>query len=73
MKSEDVLWNALVIDGVTQQQMAERLGYKSHAAITNAMSRKTGMRMDLFVRIMNELGYEIVARRSDGEFIVTDS
>ena len=72
MKYSEVLRTAMIMDGITQEQMARRLCFKSHSALSNAAGRKTGMRIDLWIRAMNAMGYQIVARRADGEFLVTE-
>lgn len=49
--------------GAKQKDVAESLGYKSPAIISNAMAREN-ITLDVLVRICNELNYDVVLRPS---------
>lgn len=46
--------------GWTQDTLAKACGYKSQAAVGMALGRKNGMRVDVFVRMLNAMGYDVV-------------
>ena len=48
--------------GWTQTTLAEACGYESQAAIGMALSRKNGMRVDVFVKMLNAMGYDVVVQ-----------
>lgn len=72
MKFTDVVDTAMMMDDVSRAELARRVGWTTHSAVTNALNRKQGMAIGTFIRMMNAMGYEIVARREDGEFLVTE-
>lgn len=72
MRFTDVVDLAMVMDRVSRAELARRVGWSTHSAVTNALNRKQGMSIGTFIRMMNAMGYEIVARREDGEFVVTE-
>lgn len=47
--------------GVKQKDLAESMGYKSPAIISNAISREN-LTLDLLIRMCNTLNYEVVVR-----------
>lgn len=63
------IWNA---SGVSQKKLADKMGLKSQQAVFNMFKAKNGMRVDNFVRMMNVLGYDVVARNkvTDEETVV---
>ena len=69
MKSNRIVDTALLLDGVSKAELARRLEYKSASAVSNALERD--MRVDTFVRMMNALGYEVLAKQGDKVFTVT--
>jgi hypothetical protein len=59
-------------DGITQMELANKLGYKTQSGVGNALSRENGMRVDVFVKMMNAMGYDVVVRRGKDEMAVTE-
>lgn len=59
-------------DGITQANLAAKLGYKTQSGVGNALSRENGMRVDVFVKMMNAMGYDVVVRRGKDEMTVTE-
>ena len=72
MKSNEVVRKVMSADGITQANLAEKLGYKTQSGVGNALSRENGMRVDVFVKMMNAMGYDVVVRRGKDEMTVTE-
>lgn len=72
MKSNDVVRAVMTADGITQTELARKLGYKTQSGVGNALSRDNGMRVDVFVKMMNAMGYDVVVRRGKDEMSVTE-
>ena len=72
MKSNDVVRTVMSADGITQMELANKLGYKTQSGVGNALSRENGMRVDVFVKMMNAMGYDVVVRRGKDEMAVTE-
>ena len=72
MKSNDVVRSVMSSDGITQMELANKLGYKTQSGVGNALSRENGMRVDVFVKMMNAMGYDVIVRRGKDEMSVTE-
>lgn len=72
MKSNEVVRAVMSADGITQMELANKLGYETQSGVGNALSRKNGMRVDVFVKMMNAMGYDVVVRRGKDEVTVTE-
>ena len=72
MKSSDVVRTVMSADGITQTELANKLGYETQSGVGNALSRKNGMRVDVFVKMMNAMGYDVVVRRGKDEMTITE-
>ena len=72
MKSNEVVRAVMSADGITQMELANKLGYKTQSGVGNALSRENGMRVDVFVKMMNAMGYDVVVRRGKDEMTVTE-
>jgi len=72
MKSNEVVRAAMKQDGMSQANLAAKCGYKGQSSIGNALGRENGMRVDLFVKMMNAMGYDVVVRRGKEEMVVTE-
>jgi hypothetical protein len=59
-------------DGITQMELANKLGYKTQSGVGNALSRENGMRVDVFVKMMNAMGFDVVVRRGKDEMTITE-
>ena len=57
---------------VTQEQLANRLGYTGQGVIGRLLTRGGSMRVDNLVKVMNELNYDVVIRDRLGrtEYVV---
>lgn len=72
MKSNEVVRTVMSADGMTQANLAAKLGYETQSGVGNALSRKNGMRVDVFVKMMNAMGYDVIVRRGKDEMTVTE-
>lgn len=72
MKSNEVIAAAMKQDGLTQVNLANKLGYKTQSGVSQALSRKNGVRVDVFVKMMNAMGYDVIVRRGKEEMVVTE-
>lgn len=72
MKSNEAVRAVMSSAGITQANLAEKLGYKTQSGVGNALSRENGMRVDVFVKMMNAMGYDVVVRRGKDEMTITE-
>lgn len=67
MNEKEVIKECLSIRGWSQSKLAEESGYKSQKNITGFLNRgENGLRMDVVVRLLNAMGYEVVVRDKMG-------
>lgn len=72
MKSNEAVRAVMSADGITQTNLAAKMGYKTQSGIGNALSRENGMRVDVFVKMMNAMGYDVIVRRGKDEMTITE-
>ena len=73
MRVEDVIKSEIKAQGITQQKMAEGLGYKDSSAIRMMLSKRSSLQMNRVVAAAEFLGAEIVVRTKDGnEYVITE-
>ena len=63
MNISEGLKQLFIKTGVKQKELANDLGYKSPAVISNAIAREN-ITLDVLVRMCNQLGYNVVLRPS---------
>ena len=61
MKRKDAIKAAMKDANITQEVLAEKLGYASQNSVASAIGRNISM--DKFEEMMEALGFEIVIRR----------
>jgi hypothetical protein len=61
MKRKDAIKAAMKDVGITQEVLAEKLGYSSQNSVASAIGRNISM--DKFEEMMDVLGFEVVIRR----------
>lgn len=66
MNEKEIIKTAMAADGITQKELAEALGWNSQQSVGNMLTRKNSMRLDNFVKMLNEMGYEVVVRKKLG-------
>lgn len=49
--------------GITQKELAERLGYKNQSSVSERLRNADSMRIDVFERFLDALGYEMEIRK----------
>lgn len=68
MKAQEVITNAMKAESVTQKELANALGFKSQQAVGNIVTRNQGVKVDIFVKALEAMGYEVVVRKKIGKF-----
>ena len=66
MNEKEIIKTAMAADGITQKELADALGWSSQQSVGNMLTRKNSMRLDNFVKMLNEMGYEVVVRKKLG-------
>ena len=72
MKSNEIIRAAMKADGITQAELAGKMGYKTQSGVGNALSRENGMRVDVFVKMARAMGYDVIVRRGKEEMVVSE-
>ena len=67
MKAQDIITTAMKAGNITQKELATALGFKSQQAIGNIVTRNNSIKVDTFVKMLNEMGYKVVVRKSIGK------
>ena len=72
MKAADIVRQGMEALGVSQKQLAIKIGLKTQQSVFNILNAKQGMRIDNFIKMMNVLGYDVVVkhRATDKEITV---
>ena len=60
-------WSKIISEALTERNMtkttlAEKAGYARPSSVTDALARKSGIRIDSFVRMLNALGSDVIVR-----------
>ena len=72
MKDNEAVKKALKVRDMSQKALATAVGYVGQSAIGQALSRENGMRVDLLVKFMSALGYDVVIKdRISGKELCT--
>ena len=72
MKSNEAVRAVMATDGITQANLAAKMGYKTQSGVGNALSRENGMRVDVFVKMARAMGYDVIVRRGKEEMVVSE-
>lgn len=68
MTEQEIIKTILMMQKVSQEELAHRVGYKSQTNIAGLLNNsKRGMRVDKLVQLLDALGYELVIREQDPE------
>ena len=72
MKAAEIVRYGMESLGVSQKQLATKIGLKTQQSVFNILNAKQGMRIDNFVKMMNVLGYDVMVKHrvTDQEIIV---
>lgn len=74
MTVQEVARLVMKASGVTQKDIADRAGLASQSTVAMFLQSKS-MRVESLLLILNNCGYELVARRADGvgpEYVIGD-
>lgn len=64
---KQIIRDAMAAGGITQKELADALELSGQQAIGNMLARKTSMRVDTFVKLLDAMGYTVVVRKKLGE------
>lgn len=67
MDDKDIIRAAIADRGTTQKEVAEKMGKENQQYIGNMLMRKTSMRVDNFVKVLNAMGYDVVVKPNIGK------
>lgn len=67
MKAQEIITTAMKAGNVTQKELATALGFESQQAIGNIVTRNKSIKVDTFVKMLNEMGYKVIVRKSIGK------
>lgn len=59
MNAKEFIRKGMKAKGITQEDLAKRMGYASQSAVSGLLNRYKSMRVNNFVEVMNHLGYEV--------------
>ena len=62
MKAAEIVRYGMESLGVSQKQLATKIGLKTQQSVFNILNAKQGMRIDNFVKMMNVLGYDVMVK-----------
>lgn len=67
MKAQEVIKVAMENGDITQKELATALGFKSQQAIGNILTRNQSIKVDMFVKALEKMGYEVIVRKNIGK------
>ena len=67
MKAQEIVSTIMKEDGVTQSELATALGFESQQAVSNILKRNKDIKVEMFVKMINELGYKLVICKDLGK------
>jgi antitoxin component HigA of HigAB toxin-antitoxin module len=62
MNAADIVRQGMETLGVSQKQLATKIGLKTQQSVFNILNAKQGMRIDNFIKMMNVLGYDVMVK-----------
>lgn len=63
---KQIIRDAMAAGGIKQKELADALDLSGQQAIGNMLARKTSMRVDTFVKLLDAMGYTVVVRKKLG-------
>ena len=70
MNEKEVLLQLMSETGINRTTLSNLVGYSSKSAVTEILNRQ-GMRVDIFVKLLEGLGCELVVKYKDKEWYMT--
>ena len=65
MKSKDMIKKLMAEEGITQGELAKRVGYKRQQNIGGVLNRYESMRVDVLVKLLSAMGCRLVVMRGN--------
>lgn len=62
MKAQEIVKECIKMREITQEELAKRVGYKGQTNITAVLNVNKTIRMDVFLKLLHSMGYELVVR-----------
>ena len=62
MNEKEIMQLAFEERKAKKSAVAKRLGYASTSSISDLLGRKNSPRLDMYAKVLDELGYDIVVR-----------
>lgn len=60
MTEKELLKRAMKIRGITQEELAKKVGYSQQSAINSILNVRPNTRTDILVRLLNAMDYDLV-------------
>ena len=71
MKSNEIVKAIMKNDQLSQMALAEKMGYSHQSGVGNALQRENKISVEMFLNMLNTMGYDLVVRRGKDEMVVT--
>ena len=71
MKSNEIVKAIMKNDQLSQMALAEKMGYNHQSGVGNALQRENKISVEMFLNMLNTMGYDLVVRRGKDEMVVT--
>lgn len=62
MDEKEILREAMFLSDVNQGELAAKCGYKSPSSVSNIFSLQSSLRVDIFAKLLDAIGYDIIVR-----------
>ena len=60
MDQAGIIYTAMRERELTQAALASKVGLKSQSSVAEILRRKTSVKLDTFVKLLNAMGYDVV-------------
>lgn len=67
MDAKEAVRKAMRVCGWSQAKLAEECGMKAQTNVTGVLNRGGSMRVDILLRMVNSMGFELVLRDKRGK------
>ena len=69
MNEKEIVRDIMKTLNINQSELASKTGYKSASGISEILNRR-GMRVDIFQKLVEAMGCELVVRNGEKEWVV---
>lgn len=75
MDAKEAIREAMKVCGWSQEKLAKACGMKGQSNVTGVLNRGSSMRVDVLLRMVNAMGFEVILRdtRGKSEFVIDRS